>query len=219
LIDEYYAGNAFANEGINMTQETNPANVKWKTDLLIAVRNDRGEKPIDELQENIASYRIPTLAEVLSNYTEKTRKSNDKELEKWLEEFQFDNITYQAQKVKISKNNIHSRLQEAGILPVIHTDFKSMPRKNEHVYAELVWDLPKRAISTKEGYMTAVNSMEADKLKKKYPGKNIIIRKDDEQQNIRIKKEKGLIPSVERIEGNTPFMVFRVAMTKINHLK
>lgn len=202
-----------------MTQETNPANVKWKTDLLIAVRNDRGEKPIDELQENIASYRIPTLAEVLSNYTEKTRKSNDKELEKWLEEFQFDNITYQAQKVKISKNNIHSRLQEAGILPVIHTDFKSMPRKNEHVYAELVWDLPKRAISTKEGYMTAVNSMEADKLKKKYPGKNIIIRKDDEQQNIRIKKEKGLIPSVERIEGNTPFMVFRVAMTKINHLK
>jgi hypothetical protein len=30
LIDEYYAGDVYANEGINMTQETNPANVKWK---------------------------------------------------------------------------------------------------------------------------------------------------------------------------------------------
>jgi hypothetical protein len=29
LIDEYYAGDGFANEGINMTQETNPSNVKW----------------------------------------------------------------------------------------------------------------------------------------------------------------------------------------------
>ena len=29
LIDEYYAGDGFANEGINMTQETNPTNVKW----------------------------------------------------------------------------------------------------------------------------------------------------------------------------------------------
>lgn len=29
LIDEYYAGDIYANEGINMTQETNPDNVKW----------------------------------------------------------------------------------------------------------------------------------------------------------------------------------------------
>ena len=30
LIDEYYAGDNFAREGINMTQETNASQVKWK---------------------------------------------------------------------------------------------------------------------------------------------------------------------------------------------
>ncbi|WP_282073510.1 M64 family metallopeptidase [Polaribacter atrinae] len=30
LIDEYYPGDSYTREGINMTQETNPANVKWK---------------------------------------------------------------------------------------------------------------------------------------------------------------------------------------------
>ncbi|MEE9363985.1 MAG: M64 family metallopeptidase [Cellulophaga sp.] len=30
LIDEYYAGDVFAREGINMTKETNPSLVKWK---------------------------------------------------------------------------------------------------------------------------------------------------------------------------------------------
>ena len=30
LIDEYYAGDVFANEGINMTQQTDPSLVKWK---------------------------------------------------------------------------------------------------------------------------------------------------------------------------------------------
>lgn len=30
LADEYYAGDVYAQERINMTQETNPANVKWK---------------------------------------------------------------------------------------------------------------------------------------------------------------------------------------------
>lgn len=30
LIDEYYAGDQYANEGINMTGVTNPQNVKWK---------------------------------------------------------------------------------------------------------------------------------------------------------------------------------------------
>jgi hypothetical protein len=29
LIDEYYPGDSFTREGINMTQETNPTNVKW----------------------------------------------------------------------------------------------------------------------------------------------------------------------------------------------
>ena len=30
LIDEYYPGDIYVREGINMTQETNPTNVKWK---------------------------------------------------------------------------------------------------------------------------------------------------------------------------------------------
>ncbi len=30
LIDEYYAGDRFSREGINMTQETDPLNVRWK---------------------------------------------------------------------------------------------------------------------------------------------------------------------------------------------
>lgn len=30
LIDEYYAGDVYSREGINMTRETNPSNVKWK---------------------------------------------------------------------------------------------------------------------------------------------------------------------------------------------
>lgn len=30
LIDEYYAGDSYAREGINMTQETDPNNVRWK---------------------------------------------------------------------------------------------------------------------------------------------------------------------------------------------
>lgn len=217
LMNNYWTSKEFQHYPIlGLSFEQIHYYLKWKTELLTSAYSLRKNKTIEEIKKNTASYRVPTLMEAISNYQV---KQNNNRKEKWLKELQYYNIAYQPKKVKASKKSIHRRLEKVGVLSVIRTDFKSMSHKNKHIYKELVSTLPKKYVHPKKGSIAVVNKIEADKRKLKYPDENIIIRQADMQQSIRISKEKGLIPSVERLEGNIPFVIFRVSMAKIKNLR